>query len=491
VFRQGPVRPRLERDPHELLRRLQRQQNKLISQPPRAWCIALRATDRRLSRFAFTHHSSLSNHHSHSLQLTSDDLATLTRPIHLSPPGQSVDEVAQLLGTSRAGLLNARVAGVFRTHYVSGLAGHHGKLRPLLYTDKPLDPASRFFAVDDPAWAATARHLPGRIPPGIKATLTRIPTYRGTIPAHRYQDIDLHPEHPSFDPPKSKSKKLPKPPPDYVWYKWKGDQYLGYDWRAAQHNPLIRLNYLRHEVAKLKVRRAAKARRKNKPKLTKPAGSLLFRGYKFLCPQCDRPVNMLYFPLPRVHLLHGKLPALAKLLLSTKRHSAVHDSSFSTHHSMHFACKHCHQVKYTSVAKSSWGEIVAYLSAGLLYGNEVPRPTWLNPKRKYKYTPRLHHPPSKRRPQIEKLLLDGRTIDQCAAELGLAKGTILFYCKSIYQQHGVRCLKELLIKHGKPLRKHLRGPGTAKRGEGSLRERLRKQRRAARSAASPEHAAVI
>ena len=42
------VRPRLERDPDELNRRLARRRAKLINSPPRAWCLAVRAADLRI-----------------------------------------------------------------------------------------------------------------------------------------------------------------------------------------------------------------------------------------------------------------------------------------------------------------------------------------------------------------------------------------------------------------------------------------------------------
>jgi hypothetical protein len=45
------------------------------------------------------------------------------------------------------------------------------------------------------------------------------------------------------------------------------------------------------------------------------------------------------------------------------------------------------------------------------------------------------------------------------AALGLKKGTVLWYAQQIYRQHGVASLKELLIKHGKPTRPHMRGKG--------------------------------
>ncbi len=63
------------------------------------------------------------------------------------------------------------------------------------------------------------------------------------------------------------------------------------------------------------------------------------------------------------------------------------------------------------------------------------------------YTPRPTRAPSKRRPQVEKLLLAGRTFKQIAADLGITYGTILWTAQQVYKQHGVRTLRELLFKH--------------------------------------------
>lgn len=41
--------PRLRNDPTELARRLARRQLLTLTRPPRAWCIALRATDTRMN----------------------------------------------------------------------------------------------------------------------------------------------------------------------------------------------------------------------------------------------------------------------------------------------------------------------------------------------------------------------------------------------------------------------------------------------------------
>src|SRR5437867_3468914 len=43
------LRPRILSDPHELARRLSRRRNSLLSRPPRAWCLAIRASDHRIT----------------------------------------------------------------------------------------------------------------------------------------------------------------------------------------------------------------------------------------------------------------------------------------------------------------------------------------------------------------------------------------------------------------------------------------------------------
>lgn len=68
---------------------------------------------------------------------------------------------------------------------------------------------------------------------------------------------------------------------------------------------------------------------------------------------------------------------------------------------------------------------------------------------------------------------------QIAAAIGLSKGTVIWYAQQIYRQHGVGSLKELLIKHGKPTRPHMRGKALGKRGEGRMRVRPHRHQTAA------------
>jgi hypothetical protein len=143
-----------------------------------------------------------------------------------------------------------------------------------------------------------------------------------------------------------------------------------------------------------------------------------------------------------------------------------------------FACERCLRPRRLSRCDpNGWNELITHLTGGLLFGREVQRPDWFprprrghpqppdaapqadpsirNPQsqirnRKIPYTPRPTRSPSVRRPQVERLLLAGRTFKQIAAELRLAYGTILWTAQQVYKQHGVRSLRDFLARHGQP-----------------------------------------
>lgn len=230
----------------------------MISSPPGAWCIAVRASDTRLDAQC---HATPETGNSHKLTLDAESLRRLCAPVQLPAPGLSIAQTARLLGAKRGGLLDARVKNRFGHDYI---LGPRGRRVPRLYSAEALDPGARLFARADPAWSITARDFPGRLSSALGAirrqTLTRVPIYFDATQDFRDRS-QLHSEHPAHEPPKkSRSKKLP-PPPDYVWYKWKGDEYVGYDWRAAEKNPRIRENYERRQRVLAKARDAGKRRR--------------------------------------------------------------------------------------------------------------------------------------------------------------------------------------------------------------------------------------
>ena len=159
--------------------------------------------------------------HADRVFLTAAALKELCAPVHLDPPGETLDEVAKKLGTTPIGLRNARLNGVFDVHHVKGLMGRRGRPVPLLYTPRPLDPSAKNFAEPDAAWLWTAKYLVALLPAGFEQTLTRIECFRPHVARTRYADEEsIHPEARDGSAPPRKSRRLPPPQPDHVWYKW-------------------------------------------------------------------------------------------------------------------------------------------------------------------------------------------------------------------------------------------------------------------------------
>src|SRR3954469_10282581 len=92
------VKPRLLRDPSELARRLARRNRALLQRPPRAWCLAVRASDRRLNEaIAAIVPGHATNHHSpehpgqllkHEVTITTATLRKLCKPVTIDRPGE-------------------------------------------------------------------------------------------------------------------------------------------------------------------------------------------------------------------------------------------------------------------------------------------------------------------------------------------------------------------------------------------------------------------
>ncbi|MEA2707434.1 MAG: hypothetical protein QOF78_35, partial [Phycisphaerales bacterium] len=319
------VAARLSDDPHDLARRIARRRRAVLVRPPRAWCLALRASDSRLANVATIlpairdiddsttdsqltlpagratrgvtatdtvsspcHPLTLSPCHPQHVSLTPAALRTLCAPVRLDAPGDTLDAVAKKLGTTPIGLRNARLNNIFRVRHVKGLAGRRGRPVPLLYIDRPLDPAARNFAEPDPAWIWTATYLVGRIPADFAQTLTRVEHYRSHVSRTRYAE-HVHPEARDGSAPPRKRRYLPPPEPDPVWYKWsRSGHFLGDDptnWRKSPQD-------LGERPPRFlpKPRRGKAQRRPG----SSSQGSLHFNGHQWLCPVCGKTCRTIY-----------------------------------------------------------------------------------------------------------------------------------------------------------------------------------------------------
>jgi DNA-binding CsgD family transcriptional regulator len=457
------IRPALFADADELTRRLARRRKPLLQKPPRAWCLAVRANDTRINEAtaaivpecALYPRLNHGHHGRHEVTLTAPLLEELCQKRGVCSPGEAWWHVAKRLGHTLSTLQTARSKMLFGARYRQGLEGRRGKPTPVLFTTRRLDPSSPLFALPDPAWGKSLTYRIEMIPRDLEQTIERVPAYRAAV-----ADLNADSEPPLRRP----APRVPKPEPDYLaWYKWsKNNEYLGDDpkyWRKSPQDPgtppspeeprqfpdppVHFSGSTEHHVPD------------RKPRPSRSSGSILFAGWRWLCPGCARLVRTIYYPLPPINLLAGETRRLLQKLPRTR------DLDAEPQPMPCFACCRCHRIRYFSrLGKDSWNELIAYLTGGLLYGREVPRPDWLTPDRKRAYRPCLTRAPSKRREEVLARLLKGWTYDQIAADLGVGFATVSGHATTIYKQHEVAGRNRLAKKLGValPARHHTRTP---------------------------------
>ena len=458
------VRETLRGNPEEVRRRLRRGREKWTKRPPRAWCLAVRASDTRITPMtvvcvpeeaAYPRECVAGEmrtaYQRHAVTLDVELLRELCAPVRIHEWGESQEAVAARVGRSKQGLAASRATGRLTTRF-DMRGGDRRRPRPIICAEGWLDPSTHFCAAADPVWGWTGKIASWRVPEDLPAQeVERVPIYMDRT--SRYADKSgLHPEHPLVDPPERKRgtpHKLAPPPPDHVWYKWKGDEYIGYDWRSAETNPLIRENYERYQRKRAKQRESAKVRRRENPPASRAGGSIEFRGWMWLCPACGKRKKTLYYPLPPVNVIRGYGCYVIDEVIDAALAGEPTLGEPLRASLAGLACKQCHHVGSPGrVRKEAWGEAVTYLSGGLLYGYEVPRPAWFTPDRKRAYRPHLGVEPSRRRPQVLAMMLRGMTANQIGRELGISKSTVESYGRQLYARHGVRGLRELRRKLG-------------------------------------------
>ena len=437
--------------PDELRKRLDRCRQPALQRTPRARCLAVRANDLRIDGTLMPQGGGDARRH--EVTLNAREIRRLCAPVEIDPPGQPVQDVAAMLGVSRTGLLQARLRGVFQVHHVEGLGGYWGHPVPMLYTDQPLDPNAQLFGLADPIWGWLARDLHRRIPDGFEQTVVRVPCYLPIAWRCAEDVLDLGDNR---TPPRRRrkvlSRKLPPPEPDPVWYKWNGEEFIGYDWRAAEKNPRVREHFERHqrELARIRARRRENHLRNPPP--SRAGGSILFRGWRWLCPACERPCKVLYYPLPPVSKLHCDLTYFCHDMPRWFVDEALTALEVERNAPRRFACDRCHRVNgFGGVASGTWNDVVSYLSRGLLYGHEVERPACALPQRRRAYTAKKRPVwGERRRAALLQRVLEGLTYRQIAADLNTNLDSVSNCVRRIFAEHGVRTRRELAIKLGVP-----------------------------------------
>src|SRR5688500_886445 len=140
------LRAKILSDPDQLAKRLARRRRPIMTRPPRAWCLALRASDRRITPA----HWVLSPEHAldseppyepieHTVTIQPYALRKFCRPFRTDSWGEEVADVAKQLGVARSTLLYSRKQNRFSERYIKGLGGKWGKPIPLIHSWRSLD----------------------------------------------------------------------------------------------------------------------------------------------------------------------------------------------------------------------------------------------------------------------------------------------------------------------------------------------------------------
>src|SRR5438067_8142786 len=174
------LRGKILTDPQELQRRLARRRMKSLTRPPRAWCIAIRASDRRITAAHWLispEHAMDVDHPEHPYEPIEHEVTIQTHAIrrYCHPvcfSREQAVEVAEMLGVSPGTLWYRRSRGMFYQSFYRRLGGKRGKPVPLLEHRELMDPGyANFNARPHPIWGSAWEFLYRLFPDDFEQTI--------------------------------------------------------------------------------------------------------------------------------------------------------------------------------------------------------------------------------------------------------------------------------------------------------------------------------
>jgi hypothetical protein len=322
---------RCEADPAEAAKRFERVRSGIFARPPRAWCMAIRASDTRLTRHAawIDDLDAMAERRAHRVTVGSETIKALCKPVWISWPGVKQCEAAAMLGKHRNALDRWLPVRAGRTR-----------------ADRERFQPRRWEEICDPNWPLCVRFEPAR-PHG-----------------HRGYDVPVVWSARPLDPGACNGS-----PPHPVW---------GSMWeRHCERMPWGFGQTIERE-----------------PRVLPRRGKRVFAGWWWRCPGrvdergepmgCGRQALMLYAPLPvwgagqflnmdRGLKVTGE--ANGPMNLAGEWEPGWFDPLAGRRS---LACEHCWGVRRLSMTSyRGWNEFVTYISGGLLYGRDVKRPDWV------------------------------------------------------------------------------------------------------------------
>ncbi|MEX2213204.1 MAG: hypothetical protein WD768_03690 [Phycisphaeraceae bacterium] len=172
---------RIKRDPEFAAARRRMLERKIVTQPMRDWCVALRASDTRISDFHFiiTYRDDWEKKMAHRVQLCGESLQLLLKPVANPWPGMRQRDAADKLGVCfevvgqwiKKGLVQARWEH-------PGGDNYFGKPSPWVWWDGVRDPQHKDGKTPDAVWGSLWQYLWKRVPADWTQEVWRVPRER-------------------------------------------------------------------------------------------------------------------------------------------------------------------------------------------------------------------------------------------------------------------------------------------------------------------------
>ncbi len=187
------VKPVLLSDPEELARRLARRRTALIMRPPRAYCLGVRASDRRMTAWEtamvpekLAMGRGEEGYGEHVVYLNARVVKRLCAEVDLDIRAYEGSEVAEKLGVSTAQLNYGMRKGKYRVARIFGLSGKKVNV-PLVWKEdgRSCDPgAGNCFSPPEAVWGSGWKFLAAGFPEEFEQGVSRVPVYR----RYRYEE---------------------------------------------------------------------------------------------------------------------------------------------------------------------------------------------------------------------------------------------------------------------------------------------------------------
>src|SRR5687767_5235000 len=191
------VWPKLKGDPDEMRARLARRRGRMAQRPLRAFCLAVRASDRRINGMracivpmwgeglGVRDRGRRAEHVAEEVELDRRLLVEICRPVRVDAWGELVEEVAGKLGCHSTGLKGLGGNGRLEEKFVKGLAGRKGKRVAMVRCGEMLDPSAWGKSRPDPIWGGLWMYHAEWLEEGFAQVVRRWAVWQGERPNGR------------------------------------------------------------------------------------------------------------------------------------------------------------------------------------------------------------------------------------------------------------------------------------------------------------------